>query len=297
MQDLLTAFAEASKGFGLTINIKKTEVLIQDTDNKKLNPRVVLLNGTSLAEVVKFTYLGSTISNNGTIDAEISRRIQSAASAFGKLRSHLWDKRGIHLKTKIKVYRPIVIPTILYSSETWTLYRRHIKRLDMVQQRHLRQLMDISWKDHVSNFQVLERAGMPSVEEMITTCQLRWTGHVTRMENSRLPKAVFYGELKDGSRKVGTPRLRYKDAFKRHLNNINELENWREKAKDCVTWRKVVAGAADAIRRRNVQLWVGKRMRRLEKTPTHAEAAYTCDICDRTFEAAIRLTSHLRHRH
>ena len=227
----------------------------------------------------------------------VPRRIQSAASAFGKLRSRLWDQRGIHLKTKMKVYRAIVIPTLLYSSETWSHYRRHIKRLDMVQQRHLRQLMDISWKDHVSNFQVLERAGMPSVEEMITTCQLRWTGHVTRMENSRLPKAVFYGELKEGSRKVGAPRLRYKDAFKRHLKNINELENWREKAEDRVTWRKVVAGAADAIRRRNVQLWAGKRMRRLEKTPTHAEAGYTCDICGRTFEAAIGLTSHLRHRH
>ena len=295
MQDLLTAFTEASRRFGLTINIKKTEVLIQDTHNKKLNARVVLLNGIPLAEVDKFTYLDSTISNNGTIDAEISRRIQSAASAFGKLRSRLWDQRGIHLKTKMKVYRAIVIPTLLYSSETWTLYRRHIKRLDMVQQRHLRQLMDISWKDHVSNFQVLERAGMPSVEEMITTCQLRWTGHVTRMENSRLPRAVFYGELKEGSRKVGAPRLRYKDAFKRHLKNINELENWREKAEDRVTWRKVVAGAADAIRRRNVQLWAGKRMRRLEETPTHAEAGYTCDICGRTFEAAIGLTRHLRH--
>ena len=101
----------------------------------------------------------------------------------------------------------------------------------MVQQRHLRQLMDISWKEHVSKSQVLERAGMPSVEEMITTCQLRGIGHVTRMENSRLPKAVFYGELKEGSRKVGAPRLRSKDAFKRHLKNIDELENWREKGR------------------------------------------------------------------
>ena len=167
----------------------------------------------------------------------------------------------------------------------------------MVQRRHLRQLMDISWKDHVSNFQVLERAGMPSVEEMITTCQLRWTGHVTRMENSRLPKAVFYGELKEGSRKAGAPRLRTKDAFKRHLKNINEIENWRENAEDRVTWRKVVAGTSDTIIRRNVQLWADKRMRRLEKTPTYAEATYTCDICGRTFEAAIELTSHLRHRY
>ena len=89
--------------------------------------------------------------------------------------------------------------------------------------------MDISWKEHVSKFHVLEKAGMPSVEEMITTCQLRGIGHVTRMENSRLPKAVFYGELKEGSRKVRASRLRSKDAFKKHLKNIDELENWREK--------------------------------------------------------------------
>ena len=56
---------------------------------------------------------------------------------------------------------------------------------------------------------------MPSVEEIVTACQLRWTGHVIRMEDSRLPKAVFYGELKEGSRRVGAPRLRYKDVQRR----------------------------------------------------------------------------------
>ena len=47
-------------------------------------------------------------------------------------------------------------------------------------------------KDNVSNFEVLERAGMPGVEEMVTTCQERWTGQVTRMKDSRRPKAIFY---------------------------------------------------------------------------------------------------------
>lgn len=138
---------------------------------------------------------------------------------------------------------------------------------------------------------------MPSVEEMITTCQLMWTGHVTRMEISRLPKAVFYGELKEGSRKVGAPRLRYKDVFKRHLKNINECDNWREKAEDRVTWRKVVDGAADTIRGRNVQMWRAERKRKLEPAPPPAEAPYKCDDCGRTFKAAIGLASHLRHRH
>ena len=257
----------------------------------------MLLNDTPLTEVEKFTYLGSTILKNGSIDAEISKRVQSAATAFGKLRRRLWDQRGIHLKTKMKVYRAIVVPTLLYSSETWTLYRRHFKRLDKLQQRHLRQLMNISWKDHVSNFEVLERAEMPSVEEIIITCQLRWTGHVARMEDSRLPKAVFYGELKEGSRKVGAPRLRYKDVFKRHLKNTKEYDNWREKIKDRVTWRKVVAGAADATRKRNVQLWTEKRLCKLTPAPRPTEAAYRCGTCNKTFKAAIGLSSHKRHGH
>ena len=70
MQDLLTAFAEVPKIFGLTINIKKTKVLIQDTQNTKLNLREVLLNGTPLAEVDEFTYLDSNVTRNTSTDAK-----------------------------------------------------------------------------------------------------------------------------------------------------------------------------------------------------------------------------------
>ena len=45
----------------------------------------MLLNDTPLVEVDKFTYLGSIVINNGNIDAEISKRIQSTTSAFEKL--------------------------------------------------------------------------------------------------------------------------------------------------------------------------------------------------------------------
>ena len=83
------------------------------------------------------------------------------------------------------------------------------------------------------------------------------------MEDSRLPKDIFYGELKEGSRKVEAPRLRYKDVFKRHLKITNEYDNWRGKAEDRVAWRMVVAGAASAIRRKNRQLWTDRRLSKL----------------------------------
>ena len=47
-----------------------------------------------------------------------------------------------------------------------------------MQQRHLCQMMGIKLSYHTSNFEILERAEMLSVEEIITKNQLRWTGHV-----------------------------------------------------------------------------------------------------------------------
>ena len=32
--------------------------------------------------------------------------------------------------TKLKVYRSVVLPTLLYACETWTVYQRHAKRLN-----------------------------------------------------------------------------------------------------------------------------------------------------------------------
>jgi transcription termination factor 2 len=51
---------------------------------------------------------------------------------------------------------------------------------------------------------------LPSLESILLKQQLRWAGHVARMEDTRLPKAVLFGELKLGSRSVGAPKKRYK---------------------------------------------------------------------------------------
>ena len=47
--------------------------------------------------------------------------------------------------------------------------------------------------------------------------QLRRAGHVTRMKDVHIPKAVFFSELQEGKRDRGAPRKRYKDQLKRQL--------------------------------------------------------------------------------
>ena len=51
----------------------------------------------------------------------------------------------------------------------------------------------------------------------LASVQLRWADHVTRMEDVRMPKAVFFSELREGKRDRGAPRKRYKDQLKRQL--------------------------------------------------------------------------------
>ena len=56
------------------------------------------------------------------------------------------------------------------------------------------------WQDKIPDTEVLKKAKMQSVHTLLKLAQLRWTGHVTRMPDERLPKKVLYGELQEGKR-------------------------------------------------------------------------------------------------
>ena len=199
---------------------------------------VVQMNSEALKNTDMFTYLGSTVTIEILSDVEINRRIQAACKAFGSFQHRLWSSHDIKRCTKIKVYNAAVLPSLLYSTETMILYRRHIKQLTRVQLRHLRQIMNIRWQDKVPDVAVLERADVVSVEALITAAQLCWAGHVSRMSADRLPKQVLYSELLHGKRKRGGQRLRYKDVLKRHLKcaKIN-TDTWEQVASSRPTWR------------------------------------------------------------
>jgi len=65
---------------------------------------------------------------------------------------------------------------------------------------------------------------MPSMYDILIERNLRWTGHINRMENDRLPKLILYSQLKDGFRRIGQPRLRFKGTVKRNLKDKRDLD-------------------------------------------------------------------------
>ena len=172
------------------------------------------------------------------IDDEVNARIAKASAALGRLHGSILDRIGIRLDTKLKVYRSVVLPTLLYAYETWTVYQRHAKTLNLLRIGCLRKLLKIKWQDRIPNTKVLKRAGMQSVHTLLKLAQLRWTGHVNRMPDERLPKKTLYGDLLVGKRSHGGQKKRYNDLLKASLKNINILtESWEQIAQDRTKWR------------------------------------------------------------
>ena len=175
------------------------------------------MNGQKLKVVDKFTYLGNTLSRAVHIDVEVTSRIAKASVAFGRLRVNVWERNGMmKLDTKLKVYKAVVLPTLLYACETWTL--RHAKRHNHFNLSCLRKLLRVR---SIGKTEVLKKAGMLSTHTVFKLAQLRWTGHVIRTPEKLLLKKVFYGELQAGKRSQGGQKKCYKDTLKSCLKDFD----------------------------------------------------------------------------
>ena len=102
---------------------------------------VVLVHGGSGAVSIKagnvvvfvdsFTYLGSLITNDGSSSRDITSRIAKAASAMCRLSNPLFRKHRISIRTKINMYRALVVSVLLYGSEAWATTLADRRRLDV----------------------------------------------------------------------------------------------------------------------------------------------------------------------
>ena len=180
MQGAVDRMSKACDNFQLTLSTKKTEVVHQPAPGKPYSEPTITVNGQKLQVVDKFTYLGSTLSRAVHIDDEVTARTAKASVAFRRLRTNVWERSGIRLDTKLKVYKAVVLPTLLYACETWTVYQRHAKKLNHFHLSCLRKLLKIRWQDKIPDTEVLKKANMQSVHTLLKLAQLRWTGHVTK---------------------------------------------------------------------------------------------------------------------
>ena len=137
---------------------------------------------------------------------------------------------------------------------------------------------------------VLRRANTVSVEALITVSQLRWAGNVDRMANSRLPKAVFYSELRQGKRSHGWQKLPFKDVLKRHMKKTGiSHDTWQEEAVQRVKWRGLLRKATSAVEQQRQLEYQRAHVRRHS---ADTSSSFQCNNCQRYCNSRAFVTAH-----
>ena len=101
---------------GLKVNVDKCELLRINSRNND----VVEVNGRGIEDVDRFVYLGATVSKEGRGNEDIHNRGVKARGAFLRLKK-IWSSNSISRRTKVRLYKTLVKPVLMYGCETWKM--------------------------------------------------------------------------------------------------------------------------------------------------------------------------------
>ena len=119
------------------------------------------------------------MTEDGRCETEITCRIAQAKESFGNRKELL--TKSLRKSTKVKIVKTLVWTTLLYGSETWTLKKEDIRKPEALEMWLWRRMERISWKDKISNEEVLERVGVKRDSmDMLRKRKKTWIGHVLR---------------------------------------------------------------------------------------------------------------------
>ena len=95
---------------------------------------------------------------------------------------NVWRSSTLSLKIKLDLYSSFIVSTAIYASETWKSTARICQQLDVFHQRNLWKILGITWKDHVTNMEVLSRTGQRRLQDIVFVAErrLRMAGHIIR---------------------------------------------------------------------------------------------------------------------
>mgnify|MGYP003416914146 FL=1 len=205
LQRIMNRLNETSGEYGMKINIAKTKVMrISRTGGKSVD---ITVNGVKLEQVKQYCYLGSMIAEDCKCQIEIRRRIAMGKEAFNKRGELLRGKLNHDLKKRL--VKTLVWSVVLYASETWTMQKEDVKRLEAFEMWIWRRMEKITWKEHITNEDVLRRVQEERLLiDTIRKRQKSWFGHILRGES--LLRTVIEGRM-IGKKVAGRPRMKMID--------------------------------------------------------------------------------------
>ncbi|KAJ4429104.1 hypothetical protein ANN_26105 [Periplaneta americana] len=130
---------EASKAIGLEVKPEKTKYMIMSRDQNIVRNGNIKIRYLSFEEVEKFKYLGATVTNINDTREEIKLRINMGNACYYSVEK-LLSSSLLSKNLKVRIYKTVILPVVLYGCETWTLTLREEHRLRVFENKVLRKI-------------------------------------------------------------------------------------------------------------------------------------------------------------
>ncbi|KAJ4426359.1 hypothetical protein ANN_27173 [Periplaneta americana] len=208
----------------------------------------IKIGDLSFEGVENFKYLGATATNVNDTREEIKRRINMGNACYYSVEK-LLSSCLLSKNLKVRIYKTVTLPVVLYGCETWTLTLREEHRLRVFENKVLRKIFGAKRDEVTGEWRKLHNAELhalyssPDIIRNIKSRRLRWAGHVARMGESRNAYRVLVGRP-ERKRPLGRPRRRWEDNVKMDLREVGyDDRDWINLAQDRDRWRAYVRAA------------------------------------------------------
>ena len=113
----------SSKEIGVEVNADRTKYVVMSRDEYAGRSRNMKIDNSSFARVEEFKYLGTTLTDQNSVQEEIKSRLKSGNSCSHSVQN-LLSSSFLSKNMKIKIHRTIILLFVLYGCETWSLTLR-----------------------------------------------------------------------------------------------------------------------------------------------------------------------------
>jgi len=215
------ALIAATREIGLEVSADKTKYMVMSRDQNAERIHSVRTDNSTFERVEEFKYLGTALTNQNSTAEEMKSRLRSGGACCHSVQNLLFS-RLLFKNLKIKMYRNIILPVVLYRCETWLLTIREERKLRVFENMVLRRMFGPRMDEITGEWRRLRDEELndlyssPNIVRVIKSRRMRWAVHVARVGEERGVYRVLVGKP-ERKRPLGRHRHRLVNNIRRTL--------------------------------------------------------------------------------
>ena len=124
------------------------------------------------------------------IHSEIQNRCNKTYQTLGQM-THIFKNKNVKIDTKVALYKTIIIPSLCYQCQTWTMTAQDKREIVTAKMTCLRRILGVSLSDRIRNDSIRQITKTIPVLEHIKRQQIKWFSHASRLPTDSIPQMAM----------------------------------------------------------------------------------------------------------